>query len=80
MKAVVRSLALVTLASVALALVSYGVWWLLDEALGRSLGAQVVSLGLALVAGGAAYLLACRALRVREITTLLSLRDRFRRS
>ncbi len=45
MKAVVRSLALVTLASVALALVSYGVWWLLDEALGRSLGAQVVSLG-----------------------------------
>ncbi len=80
LNAVVRSFALVTLAAVALAVVSYGVWWLLDDALGRSLAAQIVSLGTALVAGGAAYLLACRALRVREITTLLSLRDRFRRS
>ncbi len=80
LNAVVRSLALVTLAAVALAVIAYGVWWLLDDALGRSLAAQVVSLSAALVAGGAAYLLACRALGVREITTLLSLRDRFRRS
>ena len=59
--------------------VSYGVWWALDDALGRSLGAQLVSLGVALAAGGAAYLVACRALGVREIATLLSLRARSRR-
>ena len=61
------------------AVVAYGVWWLLDDALGRSLGAQVVSLGAALAAGGAAYLVACRVLGVRELATLLSLRSRFRR-
>ena len=37
------------------------------------------SLGVALVAGGAVYLAACRALRVRELATLLSLRGRSRR-
>ena len=74
-----RSFALVLLASIVLAGVSYGLWWLLDDALGRSLGAQVVSLGVALAAGGAAYLAACRALGVREIATLLSLRTRTRR-
>ena len=78
--AATRSFALVTIASVALAVVSYGVWWALDDALGRSLVAQLVSVGTALAAGGVAYLLACRALRVREVATLLSLRDRFRRS
>jgi hypothetical protein len=39
-----------------------------------------VSLGTALVLGGAVYLAACRALRVPEMAALLSLRDRFRRS
>jgi putative peptidoglycan lipid II flippase len=75
----VRSFVLVVLASAVLAGVSYGLWWLLDDALGRSLGAQIVSLGVALAAGGAAYLVACRALGVREIATLLSLRTRTRR-
>jgi putative peptidoglycan lipid II flippase len=78
--ATIRSFVLVTIASAALAVVAYGVWRGLDEALGRSFGAQVVSLGTALVLGGAAYLVACRALGVREMATLLSLRDRFRRS
>ena len=59
--------------------VAYGVWCVLDEALGRSLAAQLVSLGAALVVGGAVYLVACRALGVRELEALLSLRDRFRR-
>jgi hypothetical protein len=35
-----------------------------------------VSLGLALAAGVAAYLLACKALGVRELEALLSLRRR----
>ena len=78
--ATIRSFALVTVASAALAVVAYGVWRGLDEALGRSFGAQVVSLGTALVLGGATYLIACRALGVREMAALLSLRDRFRRS
>ncbi|HEY7793209.1 MAG TPA: murein biosynthesis integral membrane protein MurJ [Gaiellaceae bacterium] len=75
-----RSFLLVSLASLALAAVSYLVWRGLDEALGRSFLAQLVSVGAALIVGGAVYLVACRALGVREIATLLSLRDRFRRS
>jgi putative peptidoglycan lipid II flippase len=71
-----RTFVLVTIASAVLAGVSFGIWWLLDDALGRSVGAQIVSLGLALVAGGAAYALACRALGVRELQALLSLRRR----
>jgi putative peptidoglycan lipid II flippase len=63
-------------ASVFVAVVSYVVWKLLDEALGRSLAAQGASLGLALVAGGLAYWAGCRVLRVRELQALLSLRSR----
>jgi putative peptidoglycan lipid II flippase len=70
--AVVRIVA----ASVCVAVVSYAVWKLLDTALGRSLPAQGVSLGLALVAGGLAYWAACRVLRVRELQSLLSVRSR----
>ena len=67
-----------TIASVALAAVSYGVWRLLDDALGRSFLGQFVSVSAGLLAGGIAYLLACRALKVRELATLLSLRSRSR--
>ena len=35
--------------------VAYGVWWGLDDLLGRSLPAQIVSVGTALVLGSAAY-------------------------
>ena len=57
----------VDVASAALGGVAYGVWCVLDDALGRSFAAQLVSLGAALVVGGAVYLAACRVLRVREI-------------
>jgi putative peptidoglycan lipid II flippase len=66
----------ITAASAVLAGVCYGIWRPLDDALGRSFGAQCVSLGLALVLGGAAYLVSCRLLGVRELQTLLSLRRR----
>jgi putative peptidoglycan lipid II flippase len=69
----------ISIASAVLALVAYPLWRVLDEALGRSLGGQVVSLGSALLAGFAAYLISCRLLRVREMDTLLSLLGRFRR-
>jgi putative peptidoglycan lipid II flippase len=73
-----RAFVLITIASAVLAGVSYGVWRLLDDALGRSLGAQIVSLGAALVAGFGAYAISCRLLGVRELEALLSLRSRRR--
>jgi putative peptidoglycan lipid II flippase len=74
-----RAAALVTVASAALAVVAYPVWHVLDDALGRSLGGQLVSLGSALVAGFTVYLISCRLLGVRELDALLSLLSRFRR-
>ncbi len=71
-----NSFVLISLASTALAGASYGVWVGLDHALGRSLGGQLASVGLALAAGAVAYLAACRALRVGELQALLSLRRR----
>ncbi len=63
-------------ASVPLAAVGFAVWYALDRALGRSFGGQLASLVPALVAGGAAYLGACRLLGVRELDTLFALRRR----
>ncbi len=60
----------ITVASVVLGAVAFGVWYALDSALGRSIGAQIVSLGAALVLGGAVYLGSCRVLRVRELDAL----------
>jgi len=66
----------VALASAAVALVAWGVWKPLDSALGRSFGAQAVSVGLALAAALLTYFVACKTLRVRELQTLLALRRR----
>lgn len=68
----------ILVAAVLVAGVAYGVWEPLDAALGRSFGAQVVSLGLALAGSTAVYLAACSALKVREMQALLSLRSRLR--
>jgi putative peptidoglycan lipid II flippase len=68
-------------ASALLGLVSYGVWWGLDQALGRSLLAQVVAVGAALAAGVAVYVGAVLALGIpeaRQIRALIA--GRFRRS
>jgi len=69
-----RSFVLVAVASVGLAAVAWGTWRLLDSGLGRSLPAQIVSLGLGLVLGYAAFFGACRLLGVRELETMLRLR------
>jgi putative peptidoglycan lipid II flippase len=74
-----RAAILISIASVVLALVAYPVWYVLDSALGRSLPAQLASLGSALAAGVTAYLISCRLLGVRELDALLSLRGRPRR-
>ncbi len=60
----------ITLASLALGAIAFGVWYALDDALGRSTVAQIVSLGAALGIGALAYLGTCRLLRVRELDAL----------
>ncbi len=54
------------LAAGALAAVAYGAWYGLDELLGRSLIAQVVTVGVGVAAGVVAYAAAVWALRVPE--------------
>ncbi|GAC1319889.1 MAG: murein biosynthesis integral membrane protein MurJ [Thermoleophilaceae bacterium] len=54
------------LASAGLAIVSYGAWNVLDDALGRSLAAQATSLALAIGAGLAVYAVAVLAMQVAE--------------
>jgi putative peptidoglycan lipid II flippase len=56
----------VTVAAAALAAASYGVWYALDQALGRGLGAQIVSLSAGLSAGALVYGLAITGLRIPE--------------
>lgn len=63
----------ITIASAALAGVSWVVWDLLDEALGRGLAAQIVSLGGGLALGAVAYLAVARLLRIAELDQILRL-------
>ena len=59
---------------------AFAVWWPIDHAAGRSLGGQLASVLPALLAAAAVYFGACRALGVREMQALLSLRGRLRRA
>ena len=61
------------LAAAGLGLAAYGVWWLLDDALGRSLAAQAVSLGVGILVGFAAYAAAVWALRIPEARQIVGL-------
>jgi putative peptidoglycan lipid II flippase len=63
----------ITLASAALAGVGWLVWDLLDEALGRGLLAQIVSLGTGLALGGLVYVAISRALRIAELEQIMRL-------
>jgi putative peptidoglycan lipid II flippase len=63
----------VVVAAALLAGVSYLVWYGLDQQLGRGTIAQLVSLGIALAAGFAAYVAAVLALRVPEATQIMRL-------
>jgi putative peptidoglycan lipid II flippase len=53
-------------AAVALCAVAYAVWWGLDDTFGRSLPAQVVSVGLGVLTGLWTYAVVVLALRVPE--------------
>ncbi len=70
----------ITVAAAALGAAAYATWWALDDALGRALAGQLVSVSAAIVAGLAVYLISCRLLGVRELEALLGLRARSRRA
>jgi putative peptidoglycan lipid II flippase len=72
----IDSIARIIVASVILAGACLGIWYGLDQALGRSFLGQLGSVGVALAAGMAVYFVSCRALNVRELGALLALRRR----
>jgi putative peptidoglycan lipid II flippase len=65
-------------ASGLVAVTAYFSWAGLDDGLGSSFAGQLISVLTALVASTAVYLLACRALKVRELGALLALRNRLK--
>jgi putative peptidoglycan lipid II flippase len=65
-RATASAVARMLVAAAALAGASYGVWHVLDSALGRSLAAQIVSLVVGVVAGVAVYVAFVLALGVPE--------------
>jgi putative peptidoglycan lipid II flippase len=76
----VNSVARMTAAAALLCAVAYPVWYGLDQALGRTLAAQLIAVVTAILAGGAAYVAAVLAMGVpeaRQIRNLLT--RRFRR-
>jgi putative peptidoglycan lipid II flippase len=75
--AIASSFGRIAVASAAAAAAAFGVWYGLDETLGRSLGAQIVSVVLGVLSGAAVFLVASALLGVRELQLLLSLRGRF---
>lgn len=68
----------ISVASLVLAGVSFGIWDLLDAELGRGLIAQIVSLCLGLGVGAAAYLLVAWLFRIRELEQIVRLLRRRR--
>jgi putative peptidoglycan lipid II flippase len=75
-RALAASYARIGVAAAGAAGAAFAVWYGLDEVLGRSLGAQIASVGVGILAGAAVYLGLAALLRVRELQTLLSLRRR----
>jgi putative peptidoglycan lipid II flippase len=73
-RALVRSYSLIIVASAVAAGVAFGVWYALDHMLGRTLLAQIATVGSGLAAAVAVYLLCARIFRIRELGVLLSLR------
>jgi putative peptidoglycan lipid II flippase len=65
-----RHLTLTIVATAYCAAAAFGIWYPLDQLLGRSLPAQIVSLGAALAAAVAAYLAAARFLRLPEMSLI----------
>lgn len=63
----------VTLASLPMAGVAYGLWWYLDRLLGRSNSAQVVVISVVIVMAVGVYIAVAKLLRVEEIDEALGI-------
>ncbi len=63
----------ISIASAALAGISWGIWHTLNSALGEGTVAQIVSLGTGLLVGGIAYLAVARLLRIAELEQIMRL-------
>ena len=63
----------ISLSAAALAAVSFGIWDVLDSALGRGLLGQIVSLGSGLALGGIVYVGAAKLLRIAELEQITRL-------
>ena len=70
----------IVIASLLAGAVAFALWYGLDDALGRGLFGQLVSVCLGLTAAGGVYVGACLLLRVRELDTIRSLSSRFGRA
>jgi putative peptidoglycan lipid II flippase len=68
----------ISIASLVLAAVSWGIWHVLDSALGRSTVAQIISLGTGMIVGALTYLGAAWMLRIAELEQILRLLRRRR--
>jgi putative peptidoglycan lipid II flippase len=75
---VARATLLTIVATVYCTVAALGVWYPLDQLLGRSTLAQIVSLGLGLAAGAAAYLSSARFLGLQEVEVISGLLQRRR--
>ncbi|MFA9400847.1 MAG: murein biosynthesis integral membrane protein MurJ [Acidobacteriota bacterium] len=73
MPRLIASTARIAVGSAVLAGVSWAVWDLLDQTLGRGLVGQIVSLGAGLALGGISYVAVCHLLRVRELDEVAAL-------
>jgi putative peptidoglycan lipid II flippase len=63
----------ISIASAILAGVSWVTWYALDQALGRELPAQIISLGTGLTLGAVAYFAAAKVMRIAELEQILRL-------
>ena len=63
----------IVVATVYCTVAAFGVWYPLDQLLGRSIPAQMVTLALGLVAGGGVYLASARYLRLSEVEVIAGL-------
>lgn len=68
-----RAVALMAFAATAFGVVAWWTWWGFDDALGRALVAQLVSVGLALTAGALVYVGLVLLLGIREADQIRSL-------
>ncbi len=68
-----RAMARILVASALLGVLSFAIWHTLDQVLGRSVPAQLVSVGTAVAVGGFAYLWLTQKMRVAEAHLAVSL-------